>query len=426
MSTYQHPSQLAFFQETTQGTPPADGAAWVSDGTRIMHIAEELDLSGITRATVDNVNAVARAFEQNQKVLGLRTIDDVGFAVYATGSGATTAGGIQISETPLMTLLEHCLGGLHRSNSTTIGTVTSQTEYILGAATNIIPGCYVVIRNDVTGRCEPVRVMTVATNTITVDKAPGFTVTTDCTVEGCATAYIDQAVLRNSDGSGGPFTFSYLAQKGLAGQLENFVLMGCKTTLSGLELSRGELAKLSLSMHAGSYADGAAAPSPSWTSPPVGSAPFVVGPECACFFQNRGTTTTNLLDVTSLSFEFGMPVERITTLTESQANMQATAGYITTPSDTMASVSIVPYYDNNYVTDFEAQQVKTLRYMRTTGRGQGFAVAMHRCELAANPSRTAENSYSTTSLSLRALEDQDNASASNLELWKSKFVVALF
>ena len=132
MATSSHPSQLGYFQETTSGTAPANAAAWASE-TRLKHIADSLDISGVKQQVVDDMNAQVNIFGQNQKKKGLKNGFTVPFSLYATGTGATTADGSQVAEIDLMTVLDHCWGGLHRGNSEGITTVTSQTQFDLDA-----------------------------------------------------------------------------------------------------------------------------------------------------------------------------------------------------------------------------------------------------------------------------------------------------
>lgn len=418
------PSQLAFFQEVTQGTPPADASAWNSSGTRIKHM--DLDVSGIVQAAVENMNSQTRVFGKNKKVPGLKNVDGIPYATYMTGTGATTSGGSQVDAIALSNLLAHCLGGQHRSNSTTIETVTSQVELVLGAATNIVPGCYIAIRDTSAGICEPVRVLTVSSETVTIDKAPSFTVTTSDTVEACITVFVDEAELADAE-SAGPNTFSYLAQKGNAGALQNYELRGCKTQLETLEFTRGELVKGMFKIFAANFLDTAgSAPSPTWTSSEAGNRPVVVGVDTICHLQDEGTTTAALIDVTELSVDVGVPVVRVPTLTETDTNMEGTATYCTADADTVANVSMVPY-DTGLIDDFTSgTQYKTFRWAKLADRGAGFAVALHKCEVASYPARGEGEGYATMTYQLRAHEDDDNSSASDADLWKTKLALVLY
>lgn len=425
MTTSAFPSQLAYFPEVTQGTPPVNGAAWVAGGRRIRHIASVLDPAGLQQSVVEDERSQTRVFAHNTKVKGLRGVQQP-VGLYLTGSGAVTADGDQIAETDLMTILEHALGGLHRSNSTVLdGGGHTTTVINVEDATNIIEGCLIAV-SDTSAGTPPVvrRVLDVSTLAITLDEALPFTPVDDDVVHGMATAYIDETVLVDSNGSGGPFTFSWLVQKGLPNALENWQLQGCKLQLDSLSLPRGELPSIAGTIFAASFERPGVAPSPTWTAAPSGSAPVSIGPNCEIQLQTVGTTTANHVQVSEFSVSIGVPVVPIETVTEVDNNMEGIAAYCTQPADTMITMGIVPMASSHWA-DFDADTFKLVRWTKLASPGQIFTIQASNCEIAAQPKRGVQNASSRVDLELRAHAPAEITGASNQALVTSKILIGV-
>lgn len=425
MTTSSSPSQLAYFPETTQGTPPANGVAWVAGGRRIRHLASALDPSGLAQAVVEDERSQTSVFGLNTKVKGLRGVQQP-VGLYLTGSGATTADGDQIAETDLMILLEHALGGLHRSNSTVLDAGGHTTTVInVEDATNIIEGCLIAIEDTSADSLLYVRrVLDVSTLAITLDEALPFTPVDDDVVHGMATAYIDETILVDSNGAGGPYTMSWLIQKGLPAALENWQLHGGKLQLDSIDLPRGGLPSVSGTIFAASFVGPGTAPSPSWTVAPSGPAPVSIGPRTEIQFQDYGTTTANHIQVGECSITVGVPVVVTETVTEVQSNMEGVASYATQPADTMTTLGIVPMAASFWA-DFAVDQFISFRWSKIAGPGQIFAIAMPRCEIASMPKRGTQNAVSRADVELRAHPDEEITGASNQALVTSKILIGV-
>lgn len=346
--------------------------------------------------------------------------------VYATGSGAVTADGNQIAETDLMILLRHALGGLHRSNSTTLAGGGHTTSIVNAtSASNIVPGCLIAVES-AAGSDPPVvrRVLAVSTLAITLDEELPFTPIDGDVIHGMATAYIDEQILVDSDGAGGPYTLSWLIQKGLPAALENWQLHGSKLQLDNLTLPRGDLPVLNGTIFAASFLGPGDAPSPSWSSAPTGSAPVAVGPRTEVQLGDYGDDTPSHVQVGEISVNFGVPVVVTETTTEAQANMEGVACYATQPADTTITLGIVPMA-SSWRADFASDTMKFLRWSRRGNAGQIFALQFPHCELNAEPKRGVQNAVSRVDLELRAHPDQDNSNAGNAALWTSKLLIGI-
>lgn len=421
MTTSIKPSQLAYFQEVTQGTGPADASAWASGGQRIRHLGETLDVSGVEQAVVEDERSQEGIFDLEYSIKGLRNTS-FPFSVYLTGSGAATADGNQISETPLMTLLEHALGGLHRSNSTTLsGGGHSTTTINVAAATNIIHGCLIAVEDVTDGTIAVRRVLDVNTLAVVLDEALPFTPANGDLVHGMATLYIDETVL--VDSSSGPTTFSWLVQKGLAAALENFEFNGCKSELKTISLQRGALPVLAFETQAASFDPPGTAPSPSWSSDPAGFAPVSIGPDTVITYQTQGTTTINAIHVSDFQVEVGVPVVSVDTNTEVQDGMEGRQGYTTQPADTTITMNVVPFASSHW-TNFAADSLRRVRFYKRANEGQIFAVHCSRCELKP-PKRGVSGAVSSNMITLRAHKDAVSSEASNQQMWRSKILIGI-
>lgn len=425
MTTAANPSQLAYFQEVVQGTPPANGAAWVAGGRRIRHLAEVVNPAGLQQAVVEDMRSHTRVQGLNNKIKGLRGVQQP-IGLYLTGSGATTDDGDQIAETDLMVILEHALGGLHRSNSTTLdGGGHTTTIVNVTAATNIVEGCLIAIQ-DASAGTPPVvrRVLDVSTLAITLDEALPFTPVDGDVVHGMATVYIDENILVDSNGAGGPYTLSWLIQKGLANALENWQLQGSKLQLDSITLPRGELPSVSGTIFAASFERPGVAPSPSWTVAPSGSAPVSIGANCEVQFATVGSTAANHIQVAEVTIQIGVPVIPTETVTEVDSNMEGVASYCTGPADTMVTLGIVPMATSHWA-DFDADTMKLLRWTKLANPGQIFTIQMSNCEIASMPKRGIQNATSRADVELRAHPPAEITGASNQALVTSKIIIGI-
>ncbi|MBK6920420.1 MAG: hypothetical protein IPH07_23675 [Deltaproteobacteria bacterium] len=421
MTTSTKPSLLAFFQESTQGTGPANGAAWVSSGVRIRHVGDSVDVSGIEQAVVEDERSQEGIFDVEYSVKGLRNTS-FPMSLYMTGSGATTAQDDTIAETPLMTVLEHALGGMHLSNSTVLAGGGHTTTVInVDDATNIVEGCLIQVQDATDGTIAVRRVLDVSTLAVTLDEALPFTPADADVVPAMATFYVDETVL--VDSSAGPTTLSWLIQKGLAAALENFELNGCKSELKSIALTRGGLPTLSFDTMVASFDPPGTAPSPTWSSDPIGNAPVSIGPDTVITYQTQGTTTINPIHVSEFSVEVGVPVVSVDTNTEVEDGMEGRQGYSTQPADTMITLNVVPFGSSAW-TQFAADTFRRLRFYKRAAPGQVFAVHFSRCEIKP-PKRGAAGPVSSTQIMLRAHKDAANSGAANAQMWRSKILLGI-
>ena len=142
-------SLLTYFPETTQGTPPADAAAWIASGVRLRHLGESLDISGVERSLLEDMRNQYRVKGTEARVQGIDN-PEFPFAVYGHGLGETTAAGEQVAtDAPgyqLALLLGHALGGITRGYSTQVsGGGSTTTVVAVDDASDYAVGDFVAI-----------------------------------------------------------------------------------------------------------------------------------------------------------------------------------------------------------------------------------------------------------------------------------------
>lgn len=440
-------SLLAYFTETTQGTAPADAAAWIASGVRLRHIAESLDMSGVGVEQVVDERNQYRVFATEERVVGIDN-PEFPFAVYAHGTGATTADTNQVATTApgyeLGNLVGHALGGISRGYSTTVsGGASTTTAINVSDASNYEAGEYVAIELGASlpsqypsGTCFVRRILTVDTGAtpdqVTIDQALPAAPPDTAAVHGTIVAYTDETVLCDSNASGGPYSRSWLVQKAMpssaSGVRESWVFRGCVATLQSIELSRGAAMQLAFQVMAGSHDPPTVAPWPTaWsTNLQLGNAPFAVGPRSEVWLEDEGTTTNTTIHVSSFNVEPGVPRVRVETVTSSGQNMEATSHFAVEPAETTITMSITPFAIDQW-TDQIATTRKSLRWSNMGAAGSGFALSFPSVSHIETPKRAINNATTDVEVMFKAHEDADLSSMpTNAERWRSKMAVVLW
>lgn len=442
MSNIAAMSRLARYAETTQGDGPAD---WNASGILVHHIGDTLDMSGVERTQIEDLRNQTRVFANERMVEGLDN-PEFPFSVYGHGTGVVTEDATQISADPLVTPgiefwlhLEHTIGGLRRGWSTvTSGAGSTTTVIDVADASNYVLGDYVAVELGAnlpsqypTGTAFPRRIVaidTVATpDNITLDQALPAAPPDATPVHGCVVAYTDEDVLCDSDGAGGPFTWSWLVQKGLPGSVaarrEAWEFNGAVSTMQSFSLERDGLLTFAFNVMAGSHLDPADPPEwPTWTQDEQGLAPIPVGPLSELWLEDDGTTTNTLVDISQMEVEPGVPRTRTEVVTSEGLRMQGTASYATQPADTTITLSLSPFGIASW-TDQAAETEKQLRWSHVGPAGSGFAVGFHRVSHMATPKRNVNDAVAESMVVFKAHEENDNSLATNINLWKSKMVL---
>lgn len=425
MATTNLTSSLAYFPEVTQGTGPANAAAWVASGQRIRHIAESLEASSFKQTMIEDMRSQEAILARETKVFGIKGGVEFAFDAYGTGQGAATAPAAQIALTPLMTLLAHCFGGVHRSNTSNI-TAGTTTTVTVTSATNIILGCLVLIQDaDDPNRPVVRRVVGIAGLVLTLDRALPFTAANGDVCHAMATIYVDETAL--VDSAIGPTTMSWLISKGGTGTnqaaREHWEARGCKGMLEGIELARNALPLLKFKVLVASFLTPEAAPEPTWTADPAGNAPVGIGPDTQVNLANFGATPNTLIHCSECSVQTGVSSVPVDTLTEVNTGMPGRYGYTLAQGETKVGLQIVPMAQAEF-TEFNAQTLKIFNWQRIRPAGAVFSVHLSRAEIEETPGSAAVGNALGETYALRGLRDAANASATE-QLWRSPILIGI-
>lgn len=416
-------SELAFASETTPGTPPANAAAWVTDGTRFRHIPDSLELADVKPAALKDDRSHTHIFDKELNVEGLRN-GSFSFQVYLTGSGATTADGNQISTTTLMALLENAMGGLHRSNTTDCAAMGahSATEIDVTDDTSFAVGGHILWEHPTTGEMYLRQLVENSGGNVWVlDEALPQAANDGDIIHGVATNYPDASVLDDSNASGRQLSM-WARKSGSNSEIWEF--QGCKLQLSEISLSRGELPTITFECHYASFtAPHESPPQPAWVDDPDGEAPVAVGPDVDVFLQDYGTTTANNACLSEATFSIGLPILRDEVTNEPQENMEGTCKYYVGDGDTTATLRVRPF-STDFFSDWDTGTFKVFRMSkRAAAEGQVFGITFPRAEIAEMPTRGTSGEKSTVDFMLRA--HRNTSDIGTTELARAQFCICI-
>lgn len=411
----EHPfkSWLAFYQETTQGDPPAD---WDNDGTLVDHL--EADPSSITQSLIEDATLNTRAKTKRLKIKGLKNVEGVKVGLNWHGSEVETTDTNQVTQTALAQILEHCMGGQQLGYSTTCTAGTAAIP-VVASGTGIDEGVFLGFEDqDDPGRVHIRRVVSWNNGGLaaTLDQALPFTPANGDKVHACIMSYIDEDILEDSEA--GPYTFSWRIEKGTEAVWD---LMGTKANLA-LQFPRNAPPRLDLTIMAATWRHESLTKE-TWTQTPAGKAPLAIGPGTQIFLQTYGTYTDNTYCTSSFAMEPGIAIMPIdTVVTHEGSNMEGRCGYTIGQADTTATIQIVPF-DNDWETVLQNNTFKTLRYCQVAQAGKSWAVHFSRCEITETPKHGTFSNAQGVNIKFTAHEDLANSNASNAKLWRSNIIL---
>jgi hypothetical protein len=429
ISTF-HESTFAYFKETTHGQGPGyttslpygtqagwEAAELAGTADRLRHY--ECDPTGIVGVNIDDPAMVNRVFAKNSPITGLAAGQFGPIVLGLTGSGSTTADTNTITETPLMTFLEHALGGMTLGTSTTVGaTVVSASAYDFASATGQAVGQLVAIEDaGATGTLYFQRIQTLSGSTATFDAACNFTpVQSDiCHAVACFYPDADDLACDGTDYS----TLSCYVQKGT----DRWQATGCKMQLDSISMARGEQPKFNFSAFSTNNfpPSGNSIAAPDWTGSVEGVAGVPVGIKTTLRISHRGTATYVCVDAESMDFQAGVPVVPLDTSTQCDDANEGRAGYTTQPGDTTLTVNV--FLDADWQDDFDANQELDVCIEQRSAAGAAWCIKLPSCYLM--PSPGYGQSAATNMQSLTFVAHEDDTITTENSLTRAKFLIGI-
>lgn len=411
MATSFLPERLTFWNETTSGTPPANAAAWVSNGTSIYFLQGTLDPSSIQQSMLEDERSRENVLDDYPMIQGLKGGGGVpfGFETYFHGSNDTPADGSAITQNALATLLEHCMGGvsLGTSDDVVVGGATSTTAVEL---TDTVANGNWLGFDDADGNVHLRQVISSSAGGVgqlhQLHRALPFTPADGSLARACIVLYLDEDVLEDS--GAGPYTFSWLYEKGRGSQRETIQMAGCKSYVSGLSFGRDEVAKVAFTTMVGSFETPENSPVPTWTADPTGNAGRAIGPNTEVWYQNHGTTTENSINCVSFNLDMGIQSVPVNTVTEATNGMPGVAFYSLAQNPATLEMVVTPHADG-YLTDFNNATAKAVQFERQAPAGAAWSVFLPYATHAATPVMADTSSALGQTINLRCHHDPDQS-----------------
>lgn len=431
-----HRSQLAYYPETVVCEAPAD---WDASGTLIEHISADPASIGQTFIPDPTLELRALSVGSRYNVQGIRNTDmTVGVKLH--GTGVVTDPGGQVEPTALGTLLEHCMGGIHRGTSHTV-TGGSTTVVSLDSVTGVVKGCIIGFQDTTAplaknlGKVHPRRVIDIDDAdpfTVTLSEALPFTPANGDLAHGAITAYANESVLEDSVAPAVK-TFSWWHSKERVGGGAEMIwhLQGCVASFEVQGLDRGQLPSLNLKIMAANFKHGNTdgLTNVAWTQTPEGHAQLSMGRDVLFTLGTYANSALSEMDINKCAFAVGFERTRVETITEKTHDFEGLASYSFKPAPSKFSVTLLPYRDNEY-TELAARTQKRVTLYQPgdgSGAGKGWCIHMACAQIAATPKRADVGDVNGQALELQAMEPDDVVDGGDtVDLEKANFLIAIF
>lgn len=423
-----HENWLGFYAETTVCTPPG---SWANDATWIEHLSA--DTSGIKQVLTTDPVLARRAFNTGTRkaIKGLRNCT-MAVTLPLHGTGVTTADATQVAQTYLGTLLEHCMGGSHRSTRHAV-TGGDAVDVELAAVTGIIPGSWLAFQDTTSpvdqdvGKLHPRRVIEVdgVGKIVTLSEALPFVPAAGDIAHPCIAPYLVSSVL--VDAFNGPRTLHWFIRKAKTDTDLLWTVEGAVASMKLDGLGRGALPSLGLDIMGCNFKHGAELTNPSPTTF-QGHAQLSMGLDVLLNIGEYGDDTLVTHDLVNVSFECGFTRTRVESVTEKTNRAEGTATYSFAPGDTKMTVTLTPY-DSAWYAGLEEGKEYRLSLVQPgdgSGAGKGWVLHMARAQLISTPSRMDANENHAVQLEFKAMEAEDCVGGSNEDLERTRFTLALF
>ncbi|WP_434417802.1 hypothetical protein [Nannocystis pusilla] len=427
---HNHHYRVAYFEETTVGTPP-NGATWNASGVPIE--TTMVDVSGlkqefITDPTLEEhpldmgTRAVIHGIKNGQIKVGLKL----------HGTGAATEAASQVAANALSNLLKHAWGGVHRSSTTAVAAATDAKTFTVDSATNIIPGCVIGVQDtsspsaEYSGVVVPRRVLSVTDTEIVLEEDLPFTPAADDVVHAAITVYLDHSALEDAVASND--TLSWLIALGHESGTDHlYQVVGSVISELKIDLPEGGVPGLEATIECGTFMHGTedGLSNPDFATATYGHAQLAIGRNTKLSIGEYGADTLAYVDATAYSLETGVGRQRVKSITERTHNLEATATYGLRVDNTTLALTF-PTYEEAWYSKLNASTVYRLTLAQHAAPGKGWGLFIPKAQIEGTPGRQVVVDNWGAQVSFRAARASNATGGSNNELERSRILLALF
>ncbi|MCY0990628.1 hypothetical protein OV203_26025 [Nannocystis sp. ILAH1] len=419
---------LAFYPEVTPCVEPPNG--WVTDGTCIEFLA--IDLGNVKQTLLPDPTLETRwSHVGGRRLIKGRRNVDWSATLKWHGTGTTTDPASQVEQTYLGTLLQHCMGGVHRSNSTLL-TGGSATEPEVTAVDNIVPGCIIWFEDTTSpnpqyaGKLTPRQVLEINDLVLTLDAALPWTPAAGDIAHGTITPYVGENYLIDAVASQG--TMMWFHKKNVSGTDLLWQLEGSVASFALQNLGPGQLPQLQLNMMSANFKQGGedGLTNPAFTTI-VGNAQLSTSRDIMASISVYDNTTETLIHVNNATFEVGFARSKTETTTEIIHRFEGLSTYSVTPGVTKLTLTLTEYDDAWYgaLQDDVDYRVRLWNPGDGSGAGKAWCIHLSKCQLAENPVRTDVGDVNGITLVFQSMIPDNVDPAGNVDLETSRFHLAL-
>ena len=160
---------------------------------------------------------------------------------------------------------------------------------------------------------------------------------------------------------------------------------------------------------------------------PGGSAPLSMGTNVRCLLSPTSSNAITEVDCNEVALDVGMQRKQTPTTTERLHRFDGLSSYHYDPSKSHMTLKVVGYTDDFYAGLAAGTTWRITLYQPGdgTGAGKGWCIHAGKARLVETPARTDIDMVHGTSLKFQLVEPADATVASNEDLEKSRFVIAL-
>lgn len=423
---HNHHYRVAYFEETTVGTAPAD---WNASGVPIEFTS--VDVAGLKQEFITDPTMEEHPFDAQTRAVihGIKN-GEIKLGLKLHGIGSEVNAGSQVAANALSNLLKHAWGGVHRSNSVAVTAGTDEHTFEVTAATNIIPGCIIRVEDKTSpaagwaGKTVARRVIDVTGTTITVDEDLPFTPAAGDKVHATITVYFDKSQLEDAVANND--TLAWLIALYESGTDDIYQAVGSVISELKIDLPEGGVPGLETTILAGTFMHGTedGLANPDFATATYGHAQLAIGRDTQVSISDYGDDTLAYRDVNAITVEPGIGRQRIKARTEKTHNLEGTATYGLKVDNTTLSLTF-PTYEESWYADLNDSQFYRVTIDQVAPAGKGWSIHVPKAQIDQTPGRQIVTDVWGATVNLRAARPSNATAASNEDLERSRILLAL-